>query len=72
MPNVSWAASKEAWPAKQEVILSLFSVLMRLHLEYCIEMWSPQYRRDMDLLEHIQRKATEMIQEMEHFPVRTG
>jgi len=29
-------------------------------------MWSPQYRRDMDLLEHIQRRATEMIQGMEH------
>ena len=29
-------------------------------------MWSPQYRRDIDLLECIQRRATEMIQGMEH------
>ena len=29
-------------------------------------MWSPQYRRDTDLLEHIQRKSTKMIQSMEH------
>ena len=29
-------------------------------------MWSPQYRRDMDLLECIQRRVTKMIQEMEH------
>jgi len=29
-------------------------------------MWSPQYRRDTELMEHIQRKATKMIQGMEH------
>ena len=39
---------------------------MRPHLEYCIQMWSPQYKRDMDLLERIQRKATKMIHGMEH------
>ena len=29
-------------------------------------MWSPQCRRDVDLLEHIQRRATKVIQGMEH------
>jgi len=28
-------------------------------------MWSPQYRRDIDLLECVQRRATKMIQGME-------
>ena len=28
-------------------------------------MWSPQYRSDIDLLEHIQRRATKMIPGME-------
>jgi len=45
----------------KEVILSLCSALVRPHLECCIQMWSPQYRRDMDLLECIQRTATKMI-----------
>jgi len=29
-------------------------------------MWSPQHRRDADLLEHIQRRVTKMIQGMEY------
>ena len=36
------------------------------HLEYCIWMWSPQYRRDTDLLEHVQKSVTKMIQGTEH------
>ena len=50
----------------REVILSISSALVRPHLEYCIQIWSPQYRRDMDLLERIQRKATKMTHGMEH------
>ena len=50
----------------REVILPLCSVLVESHLEYCIQMWSPQYRRDMELLERVQWRATEMMQRMEH------
>ena len=49
----------------REVILPLYSALVRPHLEYYIQMCSPQYRRDMDLLECIQR-TTKMIQGMEY------
>lgn len=60
-PTVSWAASKDVWP---EVILHLCNALVRPHLQYCI-----QYRRDMELLERVQRKVTKRIQGMEHFPI---
>ena len=54
----------------REVKLPICSVLVRPHLEYCIQMGSPQHRRDVDLLESVQRRATKMIQGMKHVPCK--
>ena len=50
----------------REVILPLCFALVKPHLECYIQMWSPQYRRDVDLLECIQRRTTKMIHGVEH------
>jgi len=39
---------------------------VRLHLESCIQLWGPQHKKDMDLLEQVQRGTMKMIRELEH------
>ena len=46
----------------------LYRTYDRCHMEYCVQAWQPYYKKDIELLEKIQRSATRLVPELRHLP----
>ena len=51
-----------------EILVLLYSALVRLHLECCVQLWTLHFNKDADKLEQIQRRATRTIRGLETKP----
>ena len=42
----------------------LYDSYIRPHMEYCVQIWSPYLRKDIECLERVQMSATKIVKDL--------
>ena len=50
---------------EKKLFTSLYKAIVKPHLEYCMHVWGPYRKKDIDTLERIQR-ATKLIPDLRY------
>ena len=53
-----------------QMFMKLYPSLVRTHMEFAVQAWSPQLKKDIILLEKVQQRATRLVLELENWIIR--
>ena len=52
----------------EELFRDIYLTFVRPHLEYCVQVWSPYLRCEVDKIEKVQRRATKLVPSLHELP----
>ena len=53
---------------EKSMMVALYKSLVRPHLDYCIQAWRPFLKKDIEIMEKVQRRFTRMIEGLKLLP----